>query len=1490
MSRVKRLNESTGVSETKNKSNEKDMTQDMGNKISHHNQAVARELAGSRQALGRLMSMARSWLGGGKEQARSWLGYGLEQTFYSHAWNKIFPNWEQNIPTLGTKHSQTGNKKGLRLVISLLLMLFVGVNKMWGFDEGLYYIKANSSNQFYLCPAICYYDNNVDQPHLTTFKTGGDQNSIWKLIPVPGEADTYYIIHYKTGRYLKSNDGFKDFDGGNHRKAVHLEVKPSTLSDDFKFCIKNNSAPYQIYPQKYRLAGDDNYSTPSDMSFNPRGSNQNYYVPQNGSAIGIIGLYSNSDANSKWIVTPVTTASIPCATPIIKISGDEINISYPYSDETGITIYYTTDGTKPTTSSSSQQSNNFNISASGVVKVRAFATKTGFVNSDEAVVSVNEGPFLIQSKECSDYYLVPSGDGTKVNTSSIANANMQWTLQYAGSSTGGVPYYYLLNNNGKKIKYGSTFAMDNSSADNNKFCVIGNENPGYYYLLPISEINKGLFKKNGNISSDNATNNTITPSKATDYLLFQWKFIACNDEADQKSLFSAAPFSVSDETETYYYHIASVGTTDYYIIPPADANGYATTSNTSYTDKPWFFKVAASDNWLTYYYIINAETEGYMYFNIADGQTGTQSDAISIKDVSEKDASNEDRFQFIVVRSTITNACYIVPKRYANNFRNSKYYGIGIDGTDPLKSIWSRGTDDNNAKWTFVSTTYTNVWANPEISCGLDGKITITNGEEADGAAFYYTMDGNTVPSIGSPQYNSNNKPTVSTGKTIIKVRAIATGKSPSNVVTMTIVYNPTVTYTADSYTYTGSAQAPVSSVDYVDTDNSANNIHFEVTTNYTISYKKGDAAVTECINADTYTVVINDVAGDDVIVCGTATFTISPLTATLSWDNISLPYNKTAQVPTATVGNLVSGDECTVTVSVSEGDGIDVGSYTATATGLSNSNYALPAEVTQAFSITKKDVTFSGITAAGKVYDKTTTATLDYSSVTFGGLIAGDVLTISATGAFVDANAGENKTVNITDPVLGGGSVANYQLATEGQQTTTTATISKKPVTVSGGVTVQNKVYDGTTTATFDCSSATIDGKIAGDDLTVSATGTFANPNVGEGITVTFTSFVLGGESADNYVLESSGQQASTTANITPATLTVTADAKTKVFGEADPALTYTPTGLAEGDVLADILNNGALTRTTGEDVGSYAIGQGTLDLVSNSGNYTLSYVGANLTITAKSLNEGTELAEGITIEITKSGDAYVPVVQNNGTDINVNDYTISTSGDPDSKYYEVTIEGANNYSGSVTIKYANYKSGKKDTTDETENWSGTFVSDSGDGDIAIPSGMSAYIVTGVNGNAVEVEELAFIPEGVPVLLLSDNFAYCFVVKAKEGEGTADTSDNLLEEATGTTEERTMAVGTVYLVYNGEFVLNMPGELPAGTVYLPKSAVAGSRPVYARLFINWGETTGIENAQISTPDPQLSGPWYTLDGRRLTNKPVNKGLYLRNREKIIIR
>ena len=67
---------------------------------------------------------------------------------------------------------------------------------------------------------------------------------------------------------------------------------------------------------------------------------------------------------------------------------------------------------------------------------------------------------------------------------------------------------------------------------------------------------------------------------------------------------------------------------------------------------------------------------------------------------------------------------------------------------------------------------------------------------------------------------------------------------------------------------------------------------------------------------------------------------------------------------------------------------------------------------------------------------------------------------------------------------------------------------------------------------------------------------------------------------------------------SITARPITVTADAKSKTYGEADPDLTYQVTSgtLVNGDSLT-----GSLERVAGEDFGTYAIGRGTL--AANSG-----------------------------------------------------------------------------------------------------------------------------------------------------------------------------------------------------------------------------------------------------------------------------------------------
>src|SRR5207249_8223586 len=85
---------------------------------------------------------------------------------------------------------------------------------------------------------------------------------------------------------------------------------------------------------------------------------------------------------------------------------------------------------------------------------------------------------------------------------------------------------------------------------------------------------------------------------------------------------------------------------------------------------------------------------------------------------------------------------------------------------------------------------------------------------------------------------------------------------------------------------------------------------------------------------------------------------------------------------------------------------------------------------------------------------------------------------------------------------------------------------------------------------------------------------------------------------------------------SITARDLTVTADAKTKAYGASDPALTYTHGTLYNGDT--DTVFTGSLTRASGENVGTYAINQGSL---SAGGNYNIVFTGANFTIDPRNL-----------------------------------------------------------------------------------------------------------------------------------------------------------------------------------------------------------------------------------------------------------------------------
>ena len=95
-------------------------------------------------------------------------------------------------------------------------------------------------------------------------------------------------------------------------------------------------------------------------------------------------------------------------------------------------------------------------------------------------------------------------------------------------------------------------------------------------------------------------------------------------------------------------------------------------------------------------------------------------------------------------------------------------------------------------------------------------------------------------------------------------------------------------------------------------------------------------------------------------------------------------------------------------------------------------------------------------------------------------------------------------------------------------------------------------------------------------------------------------------------------------TLTIDPADLTITAEDKSKTFGEEDPALTYTDQGLLGEDTLS-----GALIREVGEDVADYAILQGS---VTAGENYKIHYDSATLSI----------LPASMTVSITAEDKVY--------------------------------------------------------------------------------------------------------------------------------------------------------------------------------------------------------------------------------------------------------
>ena len=169
-------------------------------------------------------------------------------------------------------------------------------------------------------------------------------------------------------------------------------------------------------------------------------------------------------------------------------------------------------------------------------------------------------------------------------------------------------------------------------------------------------------------------------------------------------------------------------------------------------------------------------------------------------------------------------------------------------------------------------------------------------------------------------------------------------------------------------------------------------------------------------------------------------------------------------------------------------------------------------------------------------------------------------------------------------------------------------------------------------------------------------------------------------------------------TLTITPKSVTVTGNNGNKVYGEADPELTATVAGTLGKDKVKY-----TVARESGEDVGHYSVIPTGEEI---QGNYKVTYVAGTLTITAQSIDPGTDPDKpnpdytGAKVN-NPSDEVYdgkehkwIPTVTDKadkklkvGTD-----YTVeySTKNFKDVGTIDVTITGIKNYTGKATRTYS--------------------------------------------------------------------------------------------------------------------------------------------------------------------------------------------------------
>lgn len=170
----------------------------------------------------------------------------------------------------------------------------------------------------------------------------------------------------------------------------------------------------------------------------------------------------------------------------------------------------------------------------------------------------------------------------------------------------------------------------------------------------------------------------------------------------------------------------------------------------------------------------------------------------------------------------------------------------------------------------------------------------------------------------------------------------------------------------------------------------------------------------------------------DNYTLVNELTYSITPKTLSVVWDNPTLTYNGLPQHPDATIEGAIQGENISIIYLNCE-ENFDVGikysvSVELDESNLANKNYVLNASQTEtAYKINKKKIELVNIKAVDRVYNGKTIIELEGGELE-GVIPRDDVTFIISMAVAINATAGENKTVTYM-PTLSGEHSYRYRI-----------------------------------------------------------------------------------------------------------------------------------------------------------------------------------------------------------------------------------------------------------------------------------------------------------------------------------------------------------------------------------------------------------------------------------------------------------------------------